>query len=123
MKLLKKFFLITKVVTQQESDPYHLTFTFHPNHIGYIHLIRANTDTPEIEAFEIAKEYRRLGYGKKLLLYIPTFYRKHGLPLKEIRVKPCATDTANLSQKNVEQIYKKLSSDLQKQQIKLTIYH
>lgn len=124
-KMLKHIINVCLPEDETNDDPYHITLTFAGHsEIGYIHLIAANSDTPEIEAFEINENYRNYGYGKKLILNIPKFYKYNNLPLKAIRVKPCGTDQKKLSQKEVEEIYKKLSVDLyQKFKIKLIIYH
>lgn len=124
-KILKHIINVCLPEDETNDDPYHVTLTFagHSD-IGYIHLIAANSDTPEIEAFEIDENYRNYGYGKKLIMTVPKFYKYNNLPLKAIRVKPCGTDQEKVSQKEVEEIYRRLSVDLYKKfKVKLNIYH
>ena len=76
--------------------------------IGYVHLIRTDTEYPEIEAFEIRRCFRKCGYGEKLILSIPEFLD----PLKEIHVKPHGTDVEYTSNEEVKIIYGNISDKL-----------
>ncbi len=111
--MLNKPSFKTICITDSDEDPYHLTLSFKNNEdIGYVHLIEADTDSPRIEAFEIQEEYRKLGYGEKLIMYIPKIYKLKNLPLKELRVKPCATDPSNVPQEQIVKIYRRIQHKL-----------
>ena len=102
-----------------EDDPgddegYHLTLTINNNgYIGYLHLIRADTEAPVIEGFEVAKIYCHLGLGSKLLVAaVKMCSLKHAV--KKIVVTPNPTDP-DLSEKKLAGIYRRLGEDLRKE--------
>ncbi len=110
MSIIKRLYAMLLTVQLDNgvgNDTYHLSFSFHAQDIGFIHLISANTPSPRIEGFEVNKDFARNGLGTKLVMAIPRYYRKKHLPLDSIRVALPTTDL-----KKREEIYKKISNKL-----------